>query len=131
MFTILLYQDVAVLNPPKNENHISLKRRSLSMHELCTEIKNICRCTAITVTLKQHCWESITTKKLPASIMKGAKRIVNFALQQLKHPAVRNFIRDQAGILAMAAPAMAARAAEEGVAIAGRTTRRFGGIKKD
>ena len=87
------------------------------------------------VSLKCNFLRSIATKKLPAAVTKGAKRVGNFALQQLKHPAVGNFIRDQAGILAatgfnpeLAAPAMAARAAEEGVAIAGRTARRFGGI---
>ena len=83
--------------------------------------------------LKRNFFRSIATKKLPATVTKGAKKIAQFARAQLKHPAVANFIRDQAGIAAMsgfnpevAGPAMAARTAQEGVAIAERTARHFG-----
>ena len=87
------------------------------------------------VSMNRNSLRSSGTKNLPAKVTKGAKRVGNFALHQLKYPAVGNFIREQAGILAatgfnpkIAAPAMAARAAEEGVAIAGRTARHFGGF---
>ena len=83
--------------------------------------------------LKRNFFRSIATKKLPATVTKGAKRLTNFARGQLKHPAVANFIRDQAGIAAasgfnpeVAAPAMAARTAQEGVSIAERTARHYG-----
>ena len=82
--------------------------------------------------LKRNFFRAIGTKKLPASVTKGAKRIGNFARAQLQHPAVANFIRDQAGIAAMsgfnpevAAPAMLACTAQEGVDIASRTARHF------
>lgn len=83
--------------------------------------------------LKRNFFRAIATKKIPTGISKGVKRLGNFARAQLKHPAVANFIRDQAGIAAMsgfnpevAGPAMAARTAQEGVAIAERTARHFG-----
>ena len=83
--------------------------------------------------LKRNFFRSIATKKLPASVTKGAKRINQFAREQMRHPAVANFIRDQAGIAAasgfnpeIAAPAMAARTAQEGVDIAARTARHYG-----
>ena len=54
-------------------------------------------------------------------------------MKQLKHPAVGNFIRDQAAIAAStglnpetAAPLMGARAAQEGLAIAQRTAHHYG-----
>ena len=78
------------------------------------------RCTNMTV-LKRNFFRTIAAKKLPAAVSKGAKRIGQFALQQMKHPAVAQFARDQAGSLAAsgfnpeaAAPAMAARTAQEG-----------------
>ena len=75
----------------------------------------------------------IVTKKLQAAVTKDAKKVGNFALSQLKQPAAGKFVRDHAGILAasgfntkLAAPAMGARAAQEGVFIAARTARHFG-----
>ena len=80
------------------------------------------------IATKRNFFRSIATKKLPSSVARGVKKIGNFALGQLKHPAVGNFIRDQAGILAatgfnpeVAAPAMAARAGQEAIDVVGRT----------
>ena len=84
------------------------------------------------VSLKRSFVSSIATKKLPAAVSKATKKIGAFALQQLKHPAVGTFLRDQAGILAasgfnpeVAAPAMAARTAQEGANIIDRTLHRY------
>ena len=64
---------------------------------------------------------------------KGVKKVGNFAIKQLNHPAVGRFIADQAAIAAstgfnpeVAAPLMGARAAQEGLAIAQRTAIHFG-----
>jgi hypothetical protein len=72
-------------------------------------------------------------KRVGGLVAKGVKKIGKFAIKQLQHPAVGNFIRDQAAIAAstgfnpeVAAPLMGARAAQEGLAIAERTARRFG-----
>ena len=82
--------------------------------------------------LKRNFFRTIAAKKLPAAVTKGAKKIGQFALQQMKHPAVARFARDQAGIYAasgfnpeVAAPAMAARTAQEGVDVLQRTARHF------
>jgi len=71
-------------------------------------------------------------KRVGGLVAKGVKKIGKFAMKQLQHPAVGNFIRDQAAIAAstgfnpeVAAPLMGARAAQEGLAIAERTARRF------
>ena len=81
---------------------------------------------------KHNYLRSIATKKLPVAVKKGAKKVANFAPSQPKHPAVSNFVKDQAGILAasrfnpeLVAPAMGARAALEGVSISARTARHF------
>ena len=82
--------------------------------------------------LKRNVFQSIAAKKTHSTVSKGVKRLTNFARGQLKHPAVANFIQDQVGIAAVsgfnpevAAPAMAARTAQEGVNIAERTARHY------
>ena len=72
-------------------------------------------------------------KRLGGMVAKGVKKVGKFAMKQLQHPAVGNFMRDQAAIAAStgfnpetAAPLMGARAAQEGLAIAQRTARHFG-----
>lgn len=83
--------------------------------------------------LKRNMFSAIAMKKLPVAVTKGAKKLGHFAMQQLKHPAVGRFIGDTAAIAAasgfnpeVAAPAIAARTAQEGVNILDRTMHRFG-----
>ena len=72
-------------------------------------------------------------KRVGGMVAKGVKKVGKFAIKQLQHPAVGRFVADQAAIAAstgfnpeVAALLMGARAAQEGLAIAERTTRRFG-----
>ena len=72
-------------------------------------------------------------KRLGGTVAKGVKKVGKFAMKQLQHPAVGRFVTDEAAIAAstgfnpeVAAPLMGARAAQEGLAIAERTARRFG-----
>ena len=72
-------------------------------------------------------------KHVGGIVAKGVKKVGKFAIKQLQHPAVGRFVADQAAIAAstgfnpkVAAPLMGARAAQEGLAIAERTARRFG-----
>jgi len=74
-------------------------------------------------------------KRVGGLVAKGVKKVGKFAMKQLQHPAVGNFIRDQAAIAAstgfnpdseVGAPLMGARAAQEGLAIAQRTAYHFG-----
>jgi len=72
-------------------------------------------------------------KRVGGLVAKGVKKVGKFAIKQLQHPAEGRFVADQAAIAAstgfnpeVAAPLMGARAAQEGLAIAERTARRFG-----
>ena len=61
-----------------------------------------------------------------------SKKIFQYGVGQMKHPAVGNFLRDAAGMAVaargnpeIAVPMIAARAAQEGVSIAERTARHY------
>ena len=84
------------------------------------------------ISLKRNFFRSIATKKLPSAVMKSVKKIGAFALKQLKHLAVGNFIQNQTGILAalgfnseVAASAMAARKAQAGANIVETTIHHY------
>ena len=85
------------------------------------------------VSLKRTWMKSIGSKKISQLMnSKGAKRVFQYGLGQLKHPAVKQFAKDMVGIgvasggnLEAAAPMMAARASQEGMNIAGRTVNHF------
>ena len=78
-------------------------------------------------------WLQKNGMKRTGVLARGMKKIGNFAIKQLQHPAVGRFVADQAAIAAstgfnpeVAAPLMGARAAQEGLAIAQRTAHHYG-----
>jgi hypothetical protein len=85
------------------------------------------------VSLKRNWMKAIASKKIPQLMnSKGAKRVFQYGVGQLKHPAVAQFAKDAVGIgiasggnPEVAAPMLAARTAQEGMNIAGRTMNHF------
>ena len=85
------------------------------------------------VSLKRTWLRSVATKKLPALLnSRGAKKVFQFGVKQLKHPAVGNYLKDVASMAIasggnpeVAGPMIAARTAQEGAAIIGRTARHY------
>lgn len=83
---------------------------------------------------KRNWLKSIAAKRLPINTgARGAKKIFQYGLKQMKHPAVGQYLRDVAGIAAMsggnleaAGPMIAGRSIEEAGNIALRTAKHNG-----
>ena len=74
------------------------------------------------VSLKRTWLRSVATKKLPALLnSRGAKKMFQYGVKQLKHPAVGNYLKDVAGM----AIASGGNPEVAGPMIAARTARHY------